>query len=94
MDWTRAIRKRLLTSLLMVAGMTALAGDTMHVKPTESLSTVREKLENDARITEVVFEEGIYAGSLYVNKPRTSGDADLSQYPLLIRAAQGASVLF
>jgi hypothetical protein len=94
MDWTRTIKKRLLTSLLMVAGMTALAGDTMHVKPTESLSTVREKLENDARITEVVFEEGIYAGSLYVSKPRTSGDADLSQYPLLIRAAQGASVLF
>ena len=94
MDWTRTIRKRLLTYPLVVAGMTALAGDTMHVKPTESLSTVREKLENDPRITEVVFEEGIYAGSLYVSKPRISGDADLSQYPLLIRAAQGASVLF
>jgi len=66
-------------------------GSTVQVKPTESLSMLREKLANDTTITEVIFEEGVYFGSLYVSGPK---DANFSQCPLLIRAADGARVIF
>ena len=65
--------------------------DTLAVKPTEPLSVVSEKLETDATITEVVFEGGVYFGSLYVSGPKGT---DFAQHPLLIRAAEGAEVVF
>jgi len=82
-------------SLLVVAWLlipTAIAeGNTLNVAPTESLPAVREKLNADATITEVVFAEGSYRGELTVEGP---ADTDFAQYPLLIRAAEGAHVVF
>src|SRR5687768_13053912 len=79
----------LATSLFSVTAVCAAA--TLQVKPGESLSAVREKLATDAGITEVVLEGGVYRGSLFVSGPKGT---DFSERPLLIRAADGASVLF
>ena len=82
-------------SLLVVAWLlipTAISvGSTLHITPTESLSVVREKLTADATITEVVFAEGSYRGGLFVEGPEGT---DFAQHPLLIRAAEGANVVF
>jgi len=55
------MKSLLLTTLLacghVLASVTSSAGATLRVKPTESLSTVRDKLASDAGITEVVFED-------------------------------------
>ena len=69
----------------------AASGSTIRVKSTEPLSGLREKLATDASITEVIFDAGAYRGSLIVDEPRS---ADFSKQPLVIRAANGASVLF
>jgi hypothetical protein len=53
-------------------------GSTINVKPTESLSAVREKLAADASITEVIFEKGVYFDGLYVEGPK---GADLRAAP-------------
>lgn len=45
-------------------------GSTLSVKPTQSLSAVREKLAADASITEVMFAEGVYFGGLSVEGPK------------------------
>jgi hypothetical protein len=66
-------------------------GSTLSVKPTESLSAVREKLAADASITEAIFAEGVYFGGLSVEGPKGT---DFAQHPLLIRAADGAHVVF
>jgi len=66
-------------------------GSTVSVKPTEPLSAVREKLAADASITEVVLAEGVYFGALSVEGPKGT---DFSRHPLLIRAADGAQVVF
>ena len=67
------------------------AGDPLHVKPTESLSNLRERLANDTSITEVIFEKGVYSGGLHVSGPKAT---DFSQRSLVIRAADGAKVVF
>jgi len=67
------------------------APSTLTVKPTEPLSAVHEKLAADARITEVVFARGIYSGGLSVEGPKGT---DFAKFPLVIRAAEGAEVVF
>ena len=64
------------------------AGNILDVTP-ESLSSLGDKLAADTSITEVVFAKGVYSGGLIISGPR---DVDLR--PLLVRAADGASVLF
>jgi hypothetical protein len=64
---------------------------TLTVKPTEQLSAVRERLAADARITEVVFEKGVYCGGLSVDGAKGT---DFAKHPLLVRAAEGAEVVF
>ena len=65
-------------------------GNILNVAPA-SLSSVPDKLSSDASITEVIFAEGVYPGSLIIRGPK---GIDFAQRPLLIRAAHGASVLF
>src|SRR5688572_158991 len=84
------IRNLLLATCLLNLTSVGTAA-ALHVEPAESLSAVREKLAANAGITEVVFEGGEYRGSLFVSGPKGT---DFSQRPLLIRAAEGASVLF
>jgi hypothetical protein len=57
--------------LATFATAAVLPGKTLYVKPTESLSTLGEMLANDASITEVIFEEGIYSGGLLTMLQRT-----------------------
>src|SRR5687767_7305926 len=64
------------------------AGNILNVTP-ESFSSVGGKLASDTSITEVVFAKGVYSGGLIISGPK---DVDLR--PLLVRAADGASVLF
>lgn len=64
---------------------------TLSVRPTEPLSALSEKLAADASITEVVFAEGVYSGGLSIRGLRGT---DFAQHPLLIRAADGAHVVF
>ena len=45
----------------------------------------------DATISEVVFSEGVYHGGLTIEGPKGT---DFAQHPLLIRAAEGAHVVF
>lgn len=66
-------------------------GGTVRIQPTESLSAVGEKLAADASITELIFEAGVYFGGLTVDGPKGT---DFAQHPLLIRAADGAAVIF
>jgi hypothetical protein len=63
----------------------------LNVAPTESLSVVREKLISDATIAEVVFAGDCYRGGLYVEGLQGT---DFAPHPLLIRAADGAHVVF
>jgi hypothetical protein len=83
------------STLLVAAWLlipTAISGArTVSVKPTDSLFAVREKLATDASITEVVFAKGVYFGGLSIEGPRGT---DFAQHPLLIRAADGAQVVF
>jgi hypothetical protein len=65
--------------------------DTFHVGPADSLASVREKLEKDSTITEVVFAAGTYIGSLYIFGRSGS---DFSKTPLVVRSENGARVLF
>jgi hypothetical protein len=79
-----------LVSALLTTAI-ATFGSTVHVKPADSLSSVAEKLASDSSVSEVIFEEGTYRGTLSVAGPKGT---DFSQRPVLIRAADGASVLF
>ena len=85
---------RIQSTLLVIASLlipTATSGgSTLGITPTESLSTVRDKLRADANITEVVLAEGVYFGGLSVEGPKGT---DFAQRPLLIRAADGAQVI-
>lgn len=80
----------LLAAALLLLSAAISAGSTLNVKPTEPLSVVRDKLAADAGISEVVFAEGVYSGGLSVEGPQGT---DFSRRPLLIRAADGASVI-
>ena len=64
-------------------------GEVLHFNPTQSLSALREKLAANTNIAEVIFEAGVYRGSLHVSGPKGAALA-----PLLIRAADGARVVF
>jgi Right handed beta helix region/Periplasmic copper-binding protein (NosD) len=75
----------------LIPAIGATAGSAVQVKPTDPLSTLHDKLATDASITEVIFEAGTYFGGLHV---RGAKEVDFSQRPLLIRAADGASVVF
>src|SRR5688572_18826272 len=66
------------------------AGVILNATP-ESFSSLGEKLGRDANINEVVFSDGVYSGGLIVSGPK---DGDFAGRPLLIRAADGANVLF
>src|SRR5688572_11460003 len=66
------------------------AGVILNVTP-QSFSSLGEKLGRDANINEVVFSHGVYSGGLIVSGPK---DGDFAGRPLLIRAADGANVLF
>jgi hypothetical protein len=91
METEMNIRMHLLTLGCLFTAACLSAATTVHVTPTDSLNSLRERLANDANVREVVFEEGTYWGGLYVEGPK---DTDLSQHPLLIRAADGAKVVF
>src|SRR5687767_3873324 len=71
--------------LLLACTATLVPAETVRFKPTESLSVLSEKLAADAGIAEVILEEGVYFGSLRIKGPKG---------PLLIRAADGAKVVF
>ena len=91
----RNARMKTCSTMLVAAWLlvptTIAEGSTLSVTPTESLSVVREKLIADATITEVIFAEGVYRGGLYVDGPEGT---NFAQHPLLIRAAEGAHVVF
>ena len=80
-----------LVTVWLLVTTTVSGGNTINVKPAESLSAVREKLAADANITEVAFEKGTYFGGLSVEGPKGT---DFAQHLLLIRAAEGAEVVF
>ena len=86
---------RALTALLVAVWLFGLPatseGGTVSVKPTEPLSALYEKLASDASVTEAVLAEGVYHGGLYVVGPKGT---DFKKRPLLIRAAEGANVVF
>jgi len=86
----RTQRTLLVLASLLIPTALSWAG-TISVTPTDSLSAVREKLAADATITEVVFEKGVHFGGLFIEGPT---DTDFAQHPLLIRAAEGAEVIF
>src|SRR5688572_7465259 len=67
------------------------AAEALVVRPGTDLAGVGAKLANDPGITEVVFEGGTYEGGLRVEGGK---GADDSRPPLLIRAADGARVVF
>src|SRR5687767_10018696 len=67
------------------------AAEVLVVRPATDLAGVREKLANDPGVTEVVFEGGTYEGGLRVEGGK---GADDPLPPLLIRAADGAKVIF
>ncbi len=81
--------------LPMVAGLFVAiwgsAATTVHFKSTDSLGGLRERLANDTDIREVVFAEGVYFGGLFVEGPKGT---DFAKHPLVIRAADGAQVVF
>jgi hypothetical protein len=74
----------------LFSGVVTSTGNILNVTP-QSLSGLGEKLASDGSIAEVVFAEGVYSGGLIVSVPK---DSDFAQRPLLLRAAEGASVLF
>jgi len=86
---------RIQSTYLVVAWLFILTatsrGSTVSVQPTDSLSAVRDRLAADASITEVIFAKGVYFGGLSVDGPEGT---DFAQHPLLIRAAEGAEVVF
>jgi hypothetical protein len=67
------------------------AASTVQVKPADSLDKLRERLARETSIREVIFEEGVYHGHLHLSGPK---GADFSKQPLLLRAAEGATVVF
>jgi hypothetical protein len=75
----------------LCAGTVAANSATIKFKPAESLDKLREQLASNAELREVIFEEGVYSGHLHVSAPK---GADFSAKPLLIRAADGAKVVF
>jgi len=95
------MRARLIAFLSMLAMTGAAFGAALHVSPTgddkatgaadapiRSLGRLQSMLAARADVTEVVFHDGVYAGTLNVAAPQ---DADLKSLPpLLLRAAEGA----
>jgi hypothetical protein len=69
----------------------AEAARTVVVRADASFATLREKLADDPDIAEIVLEGGTYTGGLYVEGP---AGTDFAKHPLLIRAADGAEVIF
>lgn len=63
----------------------------LEVSPRDSLSALRETLAANPAIREVVFAGGTYSGGLYVEGKKGT---DFSSHPLLLRAAEGAEVVF
>ncbi|HET8945447.1 MAG TPA: right-handed parallel beta-helix repeat-containing protein [Candidatus Polarisedimenticolia bacterium] len=61
------------------------------VKPGDSLAQIGQRLAQDAAIREVVLQAGTYDGEWVI--PRLEKE-DAAAHPLLIRAADGANVLF
>jgi nitrous oxidase accessory protein NosD len=61
------------------------------VKPGDSLAEIGRRLAQDASIREVVLQAGTYPGDWTI--PRLEKE-DAAPHPLLIRAADGADVLF
>jgi hypothetical protein len=83
---------RRLSVVAAFGGATLVAmATTLHITPADSLEELRDRLARDAQVVEVVFEEGIYLGSLRVSGPPES---NFSENPLLLRAAAGARVAF
>lgn len=67
------------------------------VKPGDSLAQVGQRLAKDATIREVVLQAGTYPGEWVIpplEKAQTKDQEDAAAHPLLIRAADGAEVLF
>ena len=81
----------LMTLGCLCAGTFAAADTTLRIDPTDSLGQLRERLATDTSIREVIFEEGVYRGSLHIRSPE---DVEFSAHPLLLRAADGARVVF
>jgi nitrous oxidase accessory protein NosD len=78
--------------LLMALGARPVSKDgVLTVKPGDSLQQVSQRLAKDASIREVVLEAGTYPGGWTI-PPLEKGEAE--EHPLLIRTADGASVLF
>jgi len=65
------------------------ASTTVHVKSTDSLGMLRERLANDADIREVIFEEGVYFGGFAIDGPE---DTDFAKHPLLMGSANGTKL--
>jgi hypothetical protein len=77
--------------VLLCAGTLAAAEPTLHINPTDSFGGLGERLAREPGIREVIFGEGVYHGHLHVSGP---GDADFSERALVLRAADGARVVF
>lgn len=69
----------------------ASAGEVLRVTPGDSLRQVSERLASDPAVSEVVLAGGIYRQSLVVPALK---NADPAAHPLIIRPAEGASVVF
>lgn len=66
-------------------------GKVVHFSPNDSPTMLRDRLAEDATITELILAAGVYPGGLVIPAPR---DPAARPLPLLIRPADGAEVFF
>lgn len=67
------------------------AGRVLRVSPADSPAAIRERLEADSGITELILAAGRYPGGLVIPAP---DDPSVPPEPLLMRPAEGAVVIF
>jgi len=82
----------LLLTALAARGQAPAAPGVLTISPADSLASVSERLARDPSIREVVLDSGTYAGGWTI--PPLAGVDDPAAHPLLIRAAEGARVVF
>ncbi|HUD73110.1 MAG TPA: right-handed parallel beta-helix repeat-containing protein [Dongiaceae bacterium] len=66
-------------------------GQVLRFTPSDSPTTLGDRLAGDASVTEVILAAGTYRGSLTIPAPR---DPASTPAPLLIHPAEGAEVVF
>jgi len=77
--------------IMLAAVSLAGAGEVLHVNDSHTLRLAKDALRSGKDVSEIIIAEGTYFGSFSVHRPK---DVDYSKRPLLIRAADGAKVVF